>query len=136
MGRYMESIFLNQFLSGGQAWLHAAFLSSILIAVMFRPQSVRSRGLLVTSIVFFAASLIVPRLFLQSTLARDKSRDNIGIARRGEVVEQSRKAADRKTTAIRWSMVSGPILFGISMVLATIALLPSGSASSRAFRLE
>jgi hypothetical protein len=73
------------------------------------------------SVVCFAAALIVPSVLLQSTLAKETNENAFG----NRAPNVGNKSEDSKTTAIRWAMVLGPTLFGISVILGTLAFLPS-----------
>jgi hypothetical protein len=121
MGNLFQSLFLNQSINGGTVLLYAVFLGLVLVAIIFRPRHVRNRELVLASVVFFSAALIVPNVLLQSTLVKETN--EIPFGNRASNVEK--KSEDSKTTAIRWAMVSGPTLFGISVILGTLAFLPT-----------
>ena len=117
MELYFQSMFLNQFANGAKILLYAVFLAGIFVALIFRPQNVRSRELVLASIVFFAAAFIAPNVLLQSTMAKDTNT--------AMMPTPTATASDSNTTAIRWSIVVGPILFGLAAILGTLGLLPS-----------
>ncbi len=114
-----ELYFLKQFLGTGQGWLTVGFLLCLFAVLLFKPERIRSAGLFAWAWLLFALSIIAPPVLtfcLQFLQIVDGS--------------PSRPGGEIGSLLLALQGVSGPVLFGLSLMLAFLALNPSSRPRS------
>ena len=112
-----EILFLKQLLGGGgEGWLQAAYLLGLIVLLAYRPERIRLPGLFRWACVLFALSVMVPPAltglfgFLE------------GIA--GNAFAPTRGAGSAWTFVLLLLNATGPVLLGISLICALVAVSP------------
>jgi hypothetical protein len=113
MADSMEYLLMRQFLgAGGESWTHAVFLLGVFLIVIFRREQIVSAYMFRVSIILFALSLILP-VVLVAIMQIDLT------STAGFVRGESRNNLFRILMA-----AAGPVLFGISVVMCLLSMLP------------
>jgi len=113
-----ELFILQQLFGGGngQGWLAAAYLLGLIAVLAYRPERIRLPGLFRWACVLFALSVMVPGVlrglffFLQ------------GIS--SSAFRSSRGPGDFWTYLYPVLNASGPVLLGVSLICALVAVSP------------
>jgi len=116
MREFYEFQQMQQLLGSGRAWLQVAFFLGLMWAMLYRPERIRLPGLFRWACVLFALSVCVgPALLGLWTVIESLENTPMG-SRRG--------SSDLWNIVIPIVNASGPILLGISMVFALLAVCP------------
>lgn len=114
-----DELFLLQQLFGGgnaQGWLAAAYLLGLIAVLAYRPERIRMPGLFRWACVLFALSVMVPPMLTgMFTLLQ-----SIGKS----AFRPSRGSGDFWVYLYPMLNASGPVLLGISLICALVALSP------------
>jgi len=118
-----ESVILSQLMGGGTSglqWASAVYLLGLLVTVLFRPQQIHQPGLFRVAYLVYAASIILPALVWAGWLS---------FAGPGAVGGMRGMATGEAASLMQMlMMVSGPTLFGVSVVCLIGSLVPHGHA--------
>jgi hypothetical protein len=115
MNDVMEAMFVRQ-MFGGDSWTHAVFLAGVFLVVMYRRDQIVSLYMFRVSIILFVLSSILPVVITSMLQA--------GAFRRGGGFMDAPEGG----ALLRVFMVAiGPALFGLSVLLCVLSLLPAQS---------
>lgn len=116
-----ELFYLRQLLGSGQGWLQVGFLLCLFAVLLFRPERIRSPALFRLALLLFVLSVVAPHVltfcfgFLQ--FIDDDYSITFGRGANGLLVTLQG--------------ASGPILLGVSLILAFEALSPGSPPQRR-----
>jgi hypothetical protein len=114
-----EMLYLRQLLAGGQAWLQLGLLLFLFGVLLFKPERIRLPGLFQWAWMLFALSVMVPPLLtfcvwlFQLTGAR------------------STRSGGPASLLLAVEVASGPVLLGLSLIFAFLALSPRSRPDPR-----
>lgn len=108
---------LTQVLCAGLVWLQAALLLGLLVTILFRPERIRSPGLFRAACVLFALSVFVGPVLTAGVVFLD-ALDSGGF-------RFASRPGDFTGTLVLLASATGPVLLGISSLLALISLCPA-----------
>lgn len=110
---------------GGLGWLQVALAACLFLALIFRPERIRSQALFKLACWLFAFSIMVPPVF------------NIGLTLFASVT----KGSWPPSPGASWSPVgpfllsleraTGPVLFGLSLLCGLLSLVPGPYRENR-----
>jgi len=106
-----ELIYLQQIL-GATGWTHATLLASLFLVLVFRPERIRSRTLFYIACWCFGLSLLI-----SPTL-------NVLVSVLGSSPFGGPRGPGGSPLVALVAYLSGPVLFGLSVLLALLALVP------------
>ena len=112
-----ELFFLRQLLGGGQGWLSFGLLLCLFGVLLFRPERIRSPELFRLAWLFFALSIIVPPV-LMSCLSFFQFTGGPSF----------RSPRGMSSLLLTVQGASGPLLLGLSLIFAFLALSPRRGA--------
>jgi hypothetical protein len=107
-----EMLYLRQLFAGGQAWLQLGFLLFLFGVLLFKPERIRLPGLFQWAWMLFALSVMAPPLLtfcvwlFQVTGA------------------PSARSGGPTSLLLALEIASGPVLLGLSLIFAFLALSP------------
>jgi len=107
-----ELIYLQQLLSGGTGWTQATLLASLFLVLIFRPDRIRSRTLFYVACWCFGLSLLI-----SPTL-------NVLVSVLGTSPFGGPRGPGGSPLVALVAYLSGPVLFGLAVLLALLALVP------------
>lgn len=121
--RDMEQLFyLRQLLGSGQGWLQVGFLLCLFAVLLFRPERIRSPALFRLALLLFVLSVIVPHVLTFCFAFLQYIHDDFSIT--------FGKGSNWLLVTLQGA--SGPILLGLSLILAFEALSPGSPPQRRA----
>lgn len=109
-----QLLYLRELFGGGQGWLQVGFLLCLFGVLLFRREAIRYPGWFICAWLLFALSVMVPHLltfwlgFLQFINDGSSFRSGRGAA----------------SLLVTFQVASGPVLFGLSLIFAFLALRP------------
>jgi hypothetical protein len=116
-------MWLSQALGGAaRVWLDVAFVAGVILALLFRPERVRSWSLFQFGCGDWALSTIAPSLvvFLLDSPTSTPTRSPMGMG----------AASDPDLGMMsKVVMLSGPVLFALAFLCVVFSLMPSGKSS-------
>ncbi len=116
-----EILFLQQILGAVSGLGHAALLTGLFIVVVFRPERIRSRTLFYLACWSLALSILLPSLF--SLL--------LGAAGAGFLAgPRGYPPPSGLSLGFILAIGCGPVLYGLSVLLALLALVPGPRTQS------
>ena len=108
-----ELLYFRQFLGGGQGLLQAGFLVGLFLVVIFRPERIRLHSVFIMAFVLFGFSIIAPSALTALFAVFDAPMGSY----------RSSSAESRALLALQTAV--GPGLFGLSVVLGLLSLIPA-----------
>ena len=116
-----ELFYLRQLLGSGQGWLQVGFLLCLFAVLLFRPERIRSPALFRLAFLLFVLSVIVPQVLTSC----------FGFLQFISGGSSFRPGREATSLLVTLQSTSGPLLFGLSMILAFLALSPSSPPQRR-----
>jgi hypothetical protein len=114
MNDVTEFMYLRQMM-GGDAWVHAVFLAGVFLAVLFRRDQIVSPYMFRVSLILFVLSFVVPAVMTTVVVQRAMMGGRMG----------GGFDSDEAGVFMHVLMMgAGPALFGISVVLCILSMLP------------
>jgi len=113
-----DELFWLQQLFGdkGQGWLAAAYLLGLIVVMAYRPERIRLPGLFRWACILFALSIMVPPVLSgMFNLLRGIGQGALG---------RPRGPSDLWTILYPLLNAAGPVLLGISLICALVAISP------------
>ena len=117
-------MFLGQLLGGAvRVWLDVALVAGIMLAIIFRPERIRSLSLFQFGCGLWALSNIAPNLVVFLVESPVQTRSPMGMG-------MGTGSGPDLGVMTKVVMLTGPILFALAFLCIVFALLPSGKAKS------
>jgi hypothetical protein len=125
MGSNMQELMLLKQMVGSEGWLQVAFLTGMFAILVFRRESIAIPGMFKLSILFFAASLVLPSLIVPF----------VGVMGGGGNVFGGGYRGANSEAGFIVSLVysgAGPLLFALSLMCGMLSLFPRKLPAPRA----
>ena len=121
----MQELMLLKQLVGSEGWLHVVFLAGMFAILVFRRDSIAIPGLFKLSILFFAASLVLPSLIVPFVGAMGGGGNPFG----------GGFGSSNSDAGFMVSLVysgAGPSLFALGLMCGVLSLFPRKLPTPRA----
>lgn len=118
----MNSMMMLGQLVGGavRVWLDVAFLAGVMLALLYRPERVRSWSLFQFGCGVWALSTIAPSLVVFLVDSKSPARATMGMGGGDPDLGMMSKIV----------MLTGPVLFALAFLCVVFALMPNGKGTS------
>jgi hypothetical protein len=114
-----ELYFMRQFLGDAQGWLQVAFLLCLFAVLLLKPEKIRSAGQFRLAWLFLVLSIVVPQLMM------------LGLGFLSVTGSYSYRSSDAVSLLTALQAGSGPLLFGVALLFAFMALSPGWQSRRR-----